>query len=460
MCALALGALAQTPPALAHDLPVGGSRWCFGKSAIVANIDLNPSLLAQIQGVKEAGYPLEGMSDEQLSRLATEVLQPYIDAKLAVAQDGRKYRLKIDRIASNGDIYTLWLSVENVTIDPARPISIDYRLLFEETNRAHVNLAYGYVSDETGDRLQRVFDFSQPTMQNTFDFSTHVWRVMVGGPAVSSEPKAAANRGVVLERRGTPGIAPANRRERVPPPVVQGANAAPAGRPGVERAPEVRKSSTGELEGSPSERRGAAAGSAPIGSVVPSAWTNAFRFAVLGVEHILTGYDHIAFLLAVVVVGLSLREVLKTITAFTVAHSITLLLAALDVVRMSSRLVESAIALSICFVAFENLFSARVRHRWLVTFGFGLIHGFGFASALRELIVGRANVLASVVSFNVGVELGQVLILLAVLPVLRVLTRWVELRRLTLCASSLIFTLGLTWLVERALDVNVLARFG
>ncbi len=130
-----------------------------------------------------------------------------------------------------------------------------------------------------------------------------------------------------------------------------------------------------------------------------------------------------------IVIAPSIRAVLPIITAFTAAHSITLLLAALRLVTIDSRLVESAIALSICYVAVENLFRTKAAHRWLVTFGFGLVHGFGFASVLQNLIVGSGNLVVSVVSFNVGVEFGQLLILAVMVPVLRLLGRVVGPRR-------------------------------
>ena len=151
---------------------------------------------------------------------------------------------------------------------------------------------------------------------------------------------------------------------------------------------------------------------------------NAVReFIPLGIEHIWTGYDHIAFLLALIVIGLSLKEALKIITAFTVAHSITLLLAAMQIVSLGSRFVESVIALSICYVAVENILKKKVHYRWLIAFGFGLIHGFGFASALQELIAGQANLLLSVLSFNAGVEIGQLTIVCTMLPLLYLLRK-------------------------------------
>ena len=109
------------------------------------------------------------------------------------------------------------------------------------------------------------------------------------------------------------------------------------------------------------------------------------RYLVTGIEHIFLGYDHIAFLVAIVLWARRLVPVIKVVTAFTIAHSITLSLAALQIVVIPSTIVEPAIAASIFFVAVENFFSRNVDGRWRVTFTFGLIHGFGFAGALREM---------------------------------------------------------------------------
>ena len=157
-----------------------------------------------------------------------------------------------------------------------------------------------------------------------------------------------------------------------------------------------------------------------------------------------------------IVIGLSLKEALKIITAFTVAHSITLLLAAMQIVSLQSRFVESVIALSICYVAVENILKKKVHYRWLIAFGFGLIHGFGFASALQELIVGKANLLLSVLSFNAGVEIGQLTIVCAMLPLLYLLKKKFELRIITMGASASIFIFGFTWLIERVFDLKLL----
>ncbi len=136
----------------------------------------------------------------------------------------------------------------------------------------------------------------------------------------------------------------------------------------------------------------------------------------LGVEHILTGADHLVFLLGLILVGGSLRSLVGAVTAFTLAHSITLALASLSIFVPSPRLVEPAIALSIAYVGVENLFVRDASQRWRITFPFGLIHGFGFAGALREIGLPHGQIPIALVSFNLGVEVGQLGVLSIALP--------------------------------------------
>lgn len=188
----------------------------------------------------------------------------------------------------------------------------------------------------------------------------------------------------------------------------------------------------------------------------------ASRFLRLGVEHIFTGYDHLAFLLGLLLLGGSLRQLSGIVSSFTLAHSVTLALAALDVVTIPPSIVEPAIAASVVAVAAENLWALRpggdsssrvseaIRRRWRLTFCFGLVHGFGFASALQQLRLPRAALAAGLVSFNLGVELGQLLLVLAAVPLLRVLRRGTALRIPAAPALSWsIAGLGLLWLGER-----------
>ena len=154
-----------------------------------------------------------------------------------------------------------------------------------------------------------------------------------------------------------------------------------------------------------------------------SALGMAWSMLKLGVEHILTGADHLVFLFGLILVGGRLRSLIGVISAFTLAHSITLALAALSIFAPSPRLVEPAIALSIAYVGIENLFVHDASKRWRITFPFGLIHGFGFAGALREIALPHAQVPVALVSFNLGVEIGQLAVLSVALPVVLTIRR-------------------------------------
>jgi hydrogenase/urease accessory protein HupE len=174
-------------------------------------------------------------------------------------------------------------------------------------------------------------------------------------------------------------------------------------------------------------------------------------FLRLGVLHIFTGYDHVAFLVALLLLGGSVAEVLKIATSFTVAHSVTLSLAALGAMTLPTRLIEAGIAFSIAYVALENLLRQRPERRWLVSFAFGLVHGFGFANVLSEMNLPRAALASSLFLFNAGVEVGQVAIVLAVFPLLAMLRRTRAHQTLVTAASAAILVTGLFWLWQRAL---------
>jgi len=201
-----------------------------------------------------------------------------------------------------------------------------------------------------------------------------------------------------------------------------------------------------------------------------SIWRSARAYLVLGVEHIFTGYDHLAFLAALLLAtGLArrsgaagpalanqprtaLREVLKIVTAFTSAHSITLIVSTLRPGLLGTRWVEPAIAASIAFVGVENLFPRTPRRRWLVVFAFGLVHGLGFSSVLREIGLPARGLVLSLLAFNLGVELGQLAVVALVLPLVlgfarrrpAAFERW-GLRG----ASAAIALAGAIWLVLR-----------
>ena len=180
------------------------------------------------------------------------------------------------------------------------------------------------------------------------------------------------------------------------------------------------------------------------------------QFIILGVEHILVGYDHILFLIALIVIGLKFREVIKVVTAFTIAHSITLILAALEIISLNSRFVESVIALSICYVAAENIIRKEVNYRWVVAFAFGLIHGFGFAGVLQEIGIPSSNFVAALLAFNVGVEIGQILLFLLIMPILYAIHKVVSVEKTKIAISAIVFIFGLLWFAERALNLAIM----
>ncbi len=170
----------------------------------------------------------------------------------------------------------------------------------------------------------------------------------------------------------------------------------------------------------------------------------------MGVEHILSGYDHLLFLFGLVLVGGRPRSLFAVVTAFTAAHSLTLAVAALGLWTPPARVVESAIALSIAYVGVENFFLRSADGRWRITFPFGLLHGFGFSSALRDIALPRAEVPAALLSFNVGVELGQLTVLAVLLPLLAWSRRSNAFARVGVRAlSAAIAAMGAIWFVAR-----------
>jgi hydrogenase/urease accessory protein HupE len=458
--------LSITLPLHAHDLPLGSSRWAFGSTTITGCIDFKPVLFGELPAIKEGHFDVHAISEEQLTQIASDIMQPYVNKKLSITVNGKAYPIKVSRLTKTPviNLYTLWLSVENVSFDkPQNTVKIAYSVLMEETGGEHMNLAFAYVTDATGPTLQRVFDVTHPAFQTTFDARNQVWELVIEGhpaaaaPQNKTEPPVASGssggvenppeRKSVVDNTAQESIA---RKALAPSSMVRALPKKEKNKPLVPSTPTVS-----EPSGAPSASITASLPSSPP-TPKASAWTTISQFVPLGIEHILTGYDHIAFLLVIIVIGLSIKEVLKVITAFTIAHSVTLLLAAMDIIRLNSRFVESVIAFSICYVAVENLFKRKVHYRWVITFGFGLIHGFGFASALGDLISRRASLLLSVVSFNAGVEIGQLMVFFVMLPVLYLLKKIVEFRLVTVCTSVGVFALAFTWLVERVFSLKLL----
>ena len=180
-------------------------------------------------------------------------------------------------------------------------------------------------------------------------------------------------------------------------------------------------------------------------------WVTVWEFALLGIKHIVTGYDHLAFLVGLLLVTTTMRSLLKIVTAFTLGHSVTLALATLGVVAIPSRLIESLIALSIAYVAVENFLGRRLAHRWVITFLFGLVHGFGFSNVLQDLGLSSGRLAVSLFSFNAGVEIGQLIFVTVVFPGLYYLarSRWKE--QVMSSASVIIMCMGFYWFIQRAI---------
>lgn len=185
-------------------------------------------------------------------------------------------------------------------------------------------------------------------------------------------------------------------------------------------------------------------------------WTQAAaRFVSLGLEHILGGIDHLLFLVCLVLPFRRIGPLLQIVTAFTVAHSVTLIASAYGLapdVLWFPPLIETLIAASIVYMALENIArGSTVQRRWMFAFGFGLVHGFGFSFALREnLQFAGSHLLSSLLSFNLGVEIGQVLVLLALIPALALLFRYVVAERMgTIIVSALVAHTAWHWMIDR-----------
>ena len=208
----------------------------------------------------------------------------------------------------------------------------------------------------------------------------------------------------------------------------------------------------------------------------PSAARTLASYTREGVRHIAIGFDHVLFLLSLLLPMVLRREagrwapeprlapvaldVLRVVSAFTLAHSLTLSLAALGVLGLPARLVEAAIAGSVVLAAVNNLRPHVGSRRWLAALGFGLLHGLGFASVLSDLGLAGAPLVPALIGFNLGVELGQLALVAAFLPVAWWLRATVFYRSAVLAfGSALIAVLGAVWLVERSLDVRLLASF-
>jgi hypothetical protein len=200
-----------------------------------------------------------------------------------------------------------------------------------------------------------------------------------------------------------------------------------------------------------------------------SAGVNQFLgFIGHGAHHIWIGYDHILFLLTLLIGTFAMRgpeaplracvyDAVKVITAFTLSHSLTLGLAAFGVVSIPTSLTESLIAITIVLAALNNIWPLVTRRLWIAAFGFGLVHGLGFANVLAELDLPRENLLAALFAFNLGVELGQLAILFAALPLIVLVTGQLPVARHALPAANLVIAaIGAMWLTDRAFGTTML----
>jgi hypothetical protein len=187
----------------------------------------------------------------------------------------------------------------------------------------------------------------------------------------------------------------------------------------------------------------------------PRWYQAAFRFVEGGFYHILDGTDHLLFLFCLVIPFRKFRALIPIVTAFTAAHSITLIASAYNYAPDAlwfPPLIETGIATSIVYMALENIVgTSTVHRRWMIAFGFGLVHGFGFSFALRETLqFAGSHLLTSLLSFNVGVELGQLLVLMVMIPALDLLFRYVVAERMgTIILSALVAHTGWHWMVDR-----------
>jgi HupE / UreJ protein len=185
-------------------------------------------------------------------------------------------------------------------------------------------------------------------------------------------------------------------------------------------------------------------------------WHHAFfRFIVLGFEHILDGFDHLLFILCLIIPLRHIRPLVVIVTSFTLAHSITLLSSAFGFVPTLSwfpPLIETLIAASIVYMALENIVAGDLRRRWMIAFAFGLVHGFGFAFALSQTLqFAGSHLLTSLLAFNLGVEFGQLFVIVLVVPVVNLLFRYVMPERLgVIILSALLAHSGWHWMSERA----------
>jgi hypothetical protein len=190
----------------------------------------------------------------------------------------------------------------------------------------------------------------------------------------------------------------------------------------------------------------------------PGWWYAFSRFVVLGFEHILEGIDHLLFLFCLVIPSRSIRSLIPVITAFTIAHSITLISSAFGFTPSAlwfPSLIETLIAASVVYMACENMLGAKLHRRWLIVFCFGLVHGFGFSFILADRMqFAGSHLVSALLAFNVGVELGQLLVLLIAVPLLRLVFKYFPNEKIgTIVLSAIAAHSAWHWFTERGSDL-------
>jgi hypothetical protein len=204
---LLLGAvflMGSAMPNSTYKTPLGGSRWRVGTKGIIATIDLNEPLFSDMGGLKHKYPNYAAASDAQLQRMATEFIQPYLDKKMSVSVNSKRYPVKVDRVTRNDiAIYTIWLAIKDIPFDrPRNEVWIEYNLLFDEVKNEHLNLAYLYRSDASGDALQRLFDTVPAEGQFEFSAKARIWNLSITGaaPTPQSLPTSARTQGMQQSR--------------------------------------------------------------------------------------------------------------------------------------------------------------------------------------------------------------------------------------------------------------------
>ena len=182
-------------------------------------------------------------------------------------------------------------------------------------------------------------------------------------------------------------------------------------------------------------------------------WKSAASFLRHGIVHIFQGYDHILFLIGLLLVATTFLSTVKIVTAFTVGHSISLTLAALNIVQLPRNLLESMIALTIVYVALENIFAKSTGRRWMISLSFGLIHGLAFAETLQLMGLSTRELITALLSFNVGIEIAQIVIVGLTIPLILAKAQRSWRLQAVRASSMLILCLATLWFFQRAADM-------